>query len=100
MHKLIAITVLVTVLALGAESFRVPRQAEEEEKGTVATVIGTLKSYYDQSLTTAGGYLDSIKGLKLEEKAKNLYDETTQAVRTYAGIFQDQLYHIVYPDSA
>ncbi|XP_022529959.1 apolipoprotein C-II [Astyanax mexicanus] len=100
MNKLIAITVLVTVLALGTEGFRVPRQAEEEEKGTVATVIDTLKSYYDKSLTTAGGYIEGIKDLKLEEKAKNLYSETTKAVRTYAGIFQDQLYHIVYHDSA
>ncbi|KAI4884672.1 hypothetical protein NFI96_034280, partial [Prochilodus magdalenae] len=86
-----------------AESFRVLRQVEEEteEKGTVATVIDTLRSYYDQSLNTASGYLDSIKGLKLEEKAKTLYDETTKAVGTYAGIFQDQLYHLVYShDSA
>lgn len=54
----------------GAESFRVPRQAEEEEKGTIATVVGSLKSYYDQSVGTASSYLESIKGYKLEEKAK------------------------------
>ncbi|XP_037392609.1 apolipoprotein C-II [Pygocentrus nattereri] len=98
MHKLITITVLIAVLALGAESFRVPRQVEDtdEEKGTVATVMDTLKSYYDQGLNTASGYIENIKELKLEEKAKNLLDETSQAVRTYFGIFQDQLYHIVY----
>ncbi|XP_066539442.1 apolipoprotein C-II [Hoplias malabaricus] len=100
MQKLITITILVTVLALGTESFRVARQTEEEEKGTVATVMDTLKSYYDQSLTTANEYFDSIKDLKLEEKAKNIYDETSQAVRTYAGIFQDQLYHIIYPQES
>ncbi|KAL7886663.1 hypothetical protein AOLI_G00043840 [Acnodon oligacanthus] len=98
MHKLITFTVLIAVLALGAESFRVPRQVEDadEEKGTVATVIDTLKSYYDQGLNTASGYIENIKELKLEEKAKNLLGETSQAVRTYFGIFQDQLYHIVY----
>ncbi|XP_036449177.1 apolipoprotein C-II [Colossoma macropomum] len=100
MHKLITITVLIAVLALGAESFRVPRQVEgegeDEEKGTVATVLDTLKSYYDQGLNTASGYIENIKELKLEEKAKSLLDETTQAVRTYFGIVQDQLYHIVY----
>lgn len=32
--------------------------------------MDTLKSYYDQGVNTASGYLDSIKGLKLEEKAK------------------------------
>ncbi len=53
----------------GAESFRVPRQVEEE-KGTIATVVDTLKSYYDQSIDTAGGYVETIKGYKLKEKAK------------------------------
>ncbi|KAL7875079.1 hypothetical protein SRHO_G00060490 [Serrasalmus rhombeus] len=98
MHKLITITVLIAVLALGVESFLVPVKVEDmhEEKGTVATVIDTLKSYYDQGLNTASGYIENIKELKLEEKAKTLLDETSQAVRTYFGIFQDQLYHIVY----
>ncbi len=53
----------------GAESFRVPRQVEEE-KGTIATVVDTLKSYYDQSVDTASGYAETIKGYKLNEKAK------------------------------
>ncbi|XP_052000479.1 apolipoprotein C-II isoform X1 [Xyrauchen texanus] len=80
---------------VGAESFRMPRQAEEE-KGTIANVMGTLKSYYDKSVDTASGYVDTIKGYKLEEKAKNLYDETVSAVTTYAGIFNDQIYHMFY----
>lgn len=54
----------------GAESFRVSRQAEEEEQGTLSKITDTVKSYYDSALTTASGYLDSIKGLKLEEKAQ------------------------------
>lgn len=52
----------------GAESFRVLREAEE--KGTVATVIDTLKGYYDKSIDTANSYVDTIKAYKLEEKAK------------------------------
>ncbi|KAK7157664.1 hypothetical protein R3I93_008992 [Phoxinus phoxinus] len=100
MNKLLAITVLIAFLALGAESFRVPRQAEEEEKGTIATVVDSLKSYYDQSVDTASSYVESIKGYKLEEKAKTLYDETVRAVSTYAGIFNDQVYHILYPQDS
>lgn len=72
-HKVnsLCINLLITRLLLppaGTEGFRVPRQAEEE--GTVAKVLDTLKSYYDQGITTASGYLDSIRGMKLEEKAK------------------------------
>nr|ACI15895.1 apolipoprotein C-II [Hemibarbus mylodon] len=100
MNKLLAITVLIAFLALGAESFRVSRQAEEEEKGTIANVVDTLKSYYDQSVGTASGYVETLKGYKLEEKAKNLYDETVRAVSTYAGIFNDQVYHILYPQDS
>ncbi|XP_062394933.1 apolipoprotein C-II-like [Sardina pilchardus] len=91
MRNVLAFAVLFALLAVGAESFRVPRQAEE---GTVATVMDTLKSYYDSGIDSASGYLDSLKGMKLEEKAKNLFSETTTAVKTYAGIMQDQLYHM------
>ncbi|XP_073704041.1 apolipoprotein C-II isoform X2 [Garra rufa] len=95
MNKLLVITVVVAFLALGAESFRVPRQAEEE-KGTIATVVDTLRSYYDTSVDTASGYVETLKGYKLDEKAKSLYKDTVRAVSTYAGIFNDQLYHILY----
>ncbi|XP_067456227.1 apolipoprotein C-II [Thunnus thynnus] len=95
MNKLLVITVLVALLALSAESFRVTRQTEEEQ-GTLSKITDTVKSYYDEAINTASGYLDSIRGLKLEEKAKNLYTDTTTVVSTYAGIVQDQLYHIFY----
>ncbi|XP_018931198.1 apolipoprotein C-II-like [Cyprinus carpio] len=99
MNKLLVITAVIAFLALGAESFRVPREAEEE-KGTIATVVDTLKSYYDQSVDTASGYVETIKGYKLNEKAKNLYEDTVRAVSTYAGIFNDQLYHMWYPQES
>ncbi|XP_048116027.1 apolipoprotein C-II-like [Alosa alosa] len=137
MRKLLVCAVLLALLAFGAESSRVARQAEEEgdvpqeeavaapaqeeaapapaeeeaphaehsapapaeeeavKQGTAARVMNTLRSYYDQTLNTASGYLEDIRELKLEEKAKNLYVETTTAVRTYAGVMQDQLYHMV-----
>ncbi|KAM4601310.1 apolipoprotein C-II [Polymixia lowei] len=97
MNKLLVIAVLVVLLAFNAESFRVPRQTAEEEEGTLTKITGTIKSYYDYSVDTASGYLEDIKGLKLEEKAMNLYDETTKAVGTYAGIIQDQIYYLFYP---
>ncbi|KAI2655263.1 Apolipoprotein C-II [Labeo rohita] len=100
MNKLLVITVVVAFLALGAESFRVPRQTEEEEKGTIATVVDTLRSYYDSSVDTASGYVETIKGYKLDEKAKSLYQDTVKAVSTYAGIFNDQLYHMFYPQDS
>lgn len=98
MNKLLVITVLVTLLALSAESFRVPRQAEEaqEEQGTITKITNTIKSLYDSAVDTACGYVESVKGLKLEEKAMNYYNHAATVVGTYAGIFQDQLYHTVY----
>ncbi|XP_063054993.1 apolipoprotein C-II [Engraulis encrasicolus] len=92
MRTFLVVAVLIALLAVGAESMRLPRDAEE---GTVTKVLDAFKSYYDQGITSASGYLESIKGMKLEEKAKNLFDETTTAVRTYAGIMQDQLYHMM-----
>ncbi|KAL6109787.1 uncharacterized protein ACO6RY_12842 [Pungitius sinensis] len=96
MNKLLVLAVLVALLALSAESFRVPRQVDEEEAGALSKITGTFRSYYDTAVNAASGYLDTIKGLKLEEKAKNIYSDTTTVVSTYAGIAHDQLYHIFY----
>ncbi|XP_058504098.1 apolipoprotein C-II [Solea solea] len=96
MKKLLVVSLLVALLALGAESFRVPRQAAEEDQGTLTKITDQIKTWYQGTVDTASDYLDNIKGLKLEEKAKNLYDDTTTVVTTYAGIVQDQIYHIFY----
>ncbi|XP_056142665.1 apolipoprotein C-II [Lampris incognitus] len=96
MSKLLVIAALVALLALSAESFRVPREAEEEP-GPLASITDTVKSYFNRSVSTVSSCVESIKGLKLEEKAQNIYDDTVKAVGTYAGIVQDQLYHIFYP---
>lgn len=53
----------------GAESFRVPRQTDEEQ-GTVTRITDAFRSYYNKAVDTASGYLEKIRGLKIEEKAK------------------------------
>lgn len=60
----------VACFCIGAESFRVPRQVDEEEQGTITKLTDTVKSYYAGAVNTASDYLEQIKGLKLEEKAK------------------------------
>lgn len=52
----------------GAESFRVPRQTDEEQ-GTVTKITDAFRSYYNKAVDTASGYLEKIRGLKIEEKA-------------------------------
>ncbi|CAL1610357.1 unnamed protein product [Knipowitschia caucasica] len=98
MNKLLVITVLAALLAINVEGFRVSRQAaeeaEQEEQGTLSKMTNAFRGYYEKSINTASGYLENVKGLKLEEKAKNFYDESTKVMSTYAGIVQDQIYHI------
>merc|ERR1719228_1578750 len=65
--------------------------------GPVTRVTDTIKQYYASTVDTANSYMESIQGLKLEEKAKNLYDGTVKAASTYTGIIYDQIYHRVYP---
>lgn len=52
----------------GVESFRVPRQADEEQ-GTMTKITDAFRSYYNKAVDTASGYLEKIRGLKIEEKA-------------------------------
>ncbi|XP_041758582.1 apolipoprotein C-II [Coregonus clupeaformis] len=110
MNKLLVTTVLITLLGLSVQGLRLPRQAEEgapeepvadvdeadAEQGTLEKLTSAFKSYYETSISTATSWLDSIKGLKLEEKAKNAFADTTVVVATYSGILQDQVYHILY----
>ncbi|XP_010892444.1 apolipoprotein C-II [Esox lucius] len=101
MNKLLVITMFVT-LSLSAHGFRLPRDAEEgdlevAEQGTLGKLNSVVKQYYETSINKAAGWLEVIKDLKLEEKAKNAYADTTTVVGTYAGIFQDQVYHLFYP---
>ncbi|XP_034467315.1 apolipoprotein C-II [Hippoglossus hippoglossus] len=95
MMKLLVVAVLVALLALSAEGFRVTRQVEEEE-GTLTKITDKVKSLYQDTISTASGYLESIRGMKLEEKAKNIYLDTSMVVSTYANIAHDQLYHFFY----
>merc|ERR1712126_108298 len=97
MNKLVIAALAVTLLALSVESSRLPRQVPAEEKGTLAGITDYVSSYYDESINTLSSYIDSIRGLKLEEKVKNIYDETSKVVGTYAGIAQDQFYYLLYP---
>lgn len=53
----------------GAESFSVPRETDEEQ-GTLSRIADTFRSYYSKAVNTASGYLEGIKSLKLEERAK------------------------------
>ena len=52
-------------------SRQAPEEVEEvEEAGTLTKITDTIKSYYDGSVNTASGYVDDIRGMKLEEKVK------------------------------
>ncbi|XP_077384384.1 apolipoprotein C-II [Festucalex cinctus] len=95
MNKLLVVAVLLALLAVSAESFRMPRQAEDKEEGPLTKLCNTVKSYYSDAVNTVSDYVETIKGLKLEEKAKNLYEETTTILSTYNSIVQDQIYHLL-----
>jgi len=69
----------------------------EVVKGPVTKITDGIQHYYAQGVDTVNGYIEGIKGLKLEEKAKNLYDESVKAGNTYYGIIYDQVYHAMYP---
>uniref|UniRef100_A0A3P8W7S5 Apolipoprotein C-II n=1 Tax=Cynoglossus semilaevis TaxID=244447 RepID=A0A3P8W7S5_CYNSE len=94
MKTLLFITLLVAFMALNAEGFRVQRQAvEEEEQGTLSKFADKVKSFYQSTVDAASGYVENIRGYKIEDKIKSLYTDTTKVVSTYVNIAQDQAYH-------
>ncbi|XP_057691258.1 apolipoprotein C-II [Corythoichthys intestinalis] len=96
MNKLLVFTVLLALLAVSTEGLRMPRQVDDEAQGPLTMISETIKSYYSNAVDKVNDYIDTIKGLKIEEKVTNLYAETTTILGTYIGIFQDQLYHRFY----
>nr|ACV40373.1 apolipoprotein C-II [Rachycentron canadum] len=95
MNKLLVVTVLVALFALSAESFRVSRQVEEEQ-GTVTRITDKVRTFYDSTVNTASEYLENVKGMKLEEKARSLLADPATIFTTYSNILQDQMYHLFY----
>ncbi|KAG9334609.1 hypothetical protein JZ751_007432 [Albula glossodonta] len=71
-------------------------EAPEEAAGPLTKVTDAVRAAWATSVDTATGWIESVKGWNLEEKAKTLYDDTTNAVTTYSGILQDQMYHLFY----
>ncbi|KAI1886305.1 hypothetical protein AGOR_G00212630 [Albula goreensis] len=71
-------------------------EAPEEAAGPLTKVTDAVRAAWSTSVDTATGWIESVKGWNLEEKAKTLYDDTTNAVTTYSGILQDQMYHFFY----
>lgn len=58
---------------VGVESVHEVREVGEEDMEPVTGLWGKLKNYYDYSMTVAGSYVETIKDLKLDEKAKWVY---------------------------
>ncbi|KAJ8388872.1 hypothetical protein AAFF_G00126280 [Aldrovandia affinis] len=74
-----------------------PEHPEEHEAaGPLTVVTEAVRAAWEKSVDTATSFIESVKGWRLEEKAKSLYDETANAVNTYSGILQDQVYHLIY----
>ncbi|XP_015191898.1 apolipoprotein C-II [Lepisosteus oculatus] len=94
MNRLLALAVLLVLCCCGADSL--PTEAPQEATDPLKTVSDTLWSYYDHTMKTASGWVDQAKSWKLDDKARNAYEETSKAVTTYAGILKDQVYHILF----
>ncbi|XP_036393853.1 apolipoprotein C-II [Megalops cyprinoides] len=69
---------------------------EPEGPGPFTMAFDAIRHAWDTSVDTAHGWLETVRGLKLEEKAKSLYEDTANAVTTYSGILHDQMYHLIY----
>lgn len=64
-------TTLILFLCADAEGFRVQRQAvEEEEQGTLSKFADKVKSFYQSTVDAASGYVENIRGYKIEDKIK------------------------------
>ncbi|KAL4657708.1 apolipoprotein C-II-like [Arapaima gigas] len=98
MNRLLAATVLIALFSYGADGFRILKEVPEpaEDSDAFSTVTNTLWSVWEKSIDTANSWMENLKSLKLDEKAKNMFHETTKAMTTYSGIVHDQMYYLLY----
>ncbi|XP_030225337.1 uncharacterized protein LOC115553337 isoform X2 [Gadus morhua] len=87
MNKLIIITLLVSLVALSAESFRLPRQAVEEKTDILTKITDGIKSSYER-----------LPGKNLRLKAEALVDDVMMSAFMYMYMIQERIYYLVYPE--
>ncbi|CAL8359292.1 unnamed protein product [Arctogadus glacialis] len=87
MNKLIIITLLVSLVALSAESFRLPRQAVEEKTDILTKITDGIKISYEE-----------LPGKNLRLKAENLFNDVTMGAFMYMYMIQERIYYLVYPE--
>ncbi|CAL8258725.1 unnamed protein product [Boreogadus saida] len=87
MNKLIIITVLVSLVALSAESFSLPRQAVEEKTDILTKITDGIKISYE-----------SLRGKNLRLEAENLFNDVTMVAFIQMYMIQERIYYLVYPE--
>ncbi|OCT73048.1 apolipoprotein C-II [Xenopus laevis] len=88
--QIIAVSLLLLLLSTGIESYRIHKR----EAPTYLSQVQDAVSYsWLQVSNKAQDWFEAVRNHQVEEKAKEIFDKGTSAVKPYYNIFSDQLYH-------
>ncbi|KAE8593683.1 hypothetical protein XENTR_v10019261 [Xenopus tropicalis] len=88
--QVIAVSLLLLLLSTGIESYRIQKR---ESPTYLSQIQEAVSSSWEQVANKAQDWFEAVRNHQVEEKAKEIYEKGTNAVKPYYNIFSDKLYH-------
>ncbi|XP_037003950.2 apolipoprotein C-II isoform X1 [Artibeus jamaicensis] len=94
------LALFLVLLVLGFEVQGVPLTQEDEASSSslFSQVQESLFSYWDSAKIAAKDLYQKTYLPSVDEKIRDMYNKSTEAVSTYAGIFTDQVLSLLAGD--
>ncbi|XP_019481767.1 PREDICTED: apolipoprotein C-II [Hipposideros armiger] len=94
-RHLLALFLILLVLGFEVQGNPVAPQDEVTSPSLLSQMQESLFGYWDSAKAAAHTLYEKTYLLSMDEKIRDMYDKSSAAVSTYAGIFTDQVLHLL-----
>ncbi|XP_066229766.1 apolipoprotein C-II [Saccopteryx leptura] len=95
---LLALFLILLILGFEVQGTPVPQQDEATSSTLLSQMQESLFGYWDTARTAAQNLYQKTYLPSVDEKIRDMYNKSTAAVTTYAGIFTDQVLSLLNGD--
>ncbi|KAB1273283.1 Apolipoprotein C-II [Camelus dromedarius] len=94
----LALFLILLVLGFKVQGVAMAQEDEADSPGLLTRMQESLFSYWDTAKAAAQDLYQKTYLPTMDEKIRDIYNKSTAAVTTYAGIFTDQLLSLLKGD--
>ncbi|EHB18934.1 Apolipoprotein C-II [Heterocephalus glaber] len=95
---LLPLCLVLLLLGCEVQGTHLPQQDEPTSPHMLTQVQETLFSYWDNAKAAAQGLYEKTCLPTVDRKIRDMYSKSSAAIRTYTGIFTDQILTILQGD--